>query len=275
MMFQIKNTIFVGCFLFVPCLNAQNLTIDECYRLANENYPLVKQYELIEKTKEFSIANAQKARLPQLGIYGQATYQSKVTEIPLDFETLQPILGNNLPIIPTIDKDQYKLYGELSYSLAELTTNRNQTDLIKAKAEIETQKIEVDLYKLRECINSLFFGILLIDAQIAQTEIVKSDIQNGIDRTEVAIANGVLLKSTADNLRAELLKIKQRVIELQATSKIYAEMLSIFIEQKVDENTVFEKPLAPTYSKSGEQINRPEMRLFELQNQMFSLKTIR
>ena len=77
------------------------------------------------------------------------------------------------------------------------------------------------------------------------------------------------LRNTADNLKAELLKIKQRAIELQATRKGYADMLSMFIGQKIDEHTVFEKPFSPTISS---EINRPEIELFALQNRAFDLQ---
>jgi len=268
-MINIKNTLLLSWLFASVGLSAQTLKIDDCYRMAREIFPLVKQYELIEKTKEFSIENAQKAYLPQIGVYAQATYQSEVTKIPLDFEALKPILGNNVPTIPEISKDQYKFYGDISYSLTGLVTNKNQSDLVKANAEVEKQKLEVELYKLRERINSLFFGILLIDEQIAQTELVKKDIQSGIERAEVAIKNGVALRNTADNLKAELLKIKQRAIELQATRKGYADMLSMFIGQKIDEHTIFEKPFPPTISS---EINRPEIELFNSQNRAFDLQ---
>lgn len=137
--------------------------MDSCYARAEANYPLVQQYELIEKTKDYSIANANKAYLPQIGIYGQATYQSDVTTLPFDFSEI-PIAGLSEIVIPQISKDQYKVYGEIFYSLTGLITNKNNSDLIKANAEIEKQKIEVELYKLRDRINSLFFGILLMDA---------------------------------------------------------------------------------------------------------------
>lgn len=268
-MINLKNTLLLSWLFASVGLSAQTLKIDDCYRMAREIFPLVKQYELIEKTKEFSIENAQKAYLPQIGVYAQATYQSEVTKIPLDFEALKPILGNNVPTIPEISKDQYKFYGDISYSLTGLVTNKNQSDLVKANAEVEKQKLEVELYKLRERINSLFFGILLIDEQIAQTELVKKDIQSGIERAEVAVKNGVALRNTADNLKAELLKIKQRATELQATRKGYADMLSMFIGQKIDEHTVFEKPFLPTISN---EINRPEIELFALQNRAFDLQ---
>lgn len=268
-MINIKNTLLLSWLFTSVGLSAQTLKIDDCYRMVREIFPLVKQYELIEKTKEFSIENAQKAYLPQIGVYAQATYQSEVTKISLDFEALKPIWGNNVPTIPEISKDQYKFYGDISYSLTGLVTNKNQSDLVKANAEVEKQKLEVELYKLRERINSLFFGILLIDEQITQTELVKKDIQSGIERAEVAVKNGVALRNTADNLKAELLKIKQRANELQATRKGYADMLSMFIGQKIDEHTVFEKPFPPTISS---EINRPEIELFNLQNRAFDLQ---
>ncbi|MDR1698895.1 MAG: TolC family protein [Prevotellaceae bacterium] len=271
-MVKIKNAVFIGWLFIAAGLNAQTLKIDDCYRLAKENFPLVKQYELLEKTKEFSIENAQKAYLPQFGIYGQATYQSDVTKLPFDFSNV-PVPGLSDITIPTLSKDQYRLYGEVSYSLTDLATTKNQSDLVKANTEVEKQKLEVELYKLRERINSLFFGVLLIDAQIAQAELVKNDNQNGINRAEVAIANGVALRSAADNLKAEWLKTKQRTTGLRATRKGYCDMLSLFIGQKIDESTVFDTPqlLKSPLGDLGV-IDRPEMQLFHLQNRAFDLQ---
>lgn len=47
---------------------AQTLPIDSCYAMALRNYPLIKQYELIEKTKEYTLSNAGKAFLPQVSV---------------------------------------------------------------------------------------------------------------------------------------------------------------------------------------------------------------
>jgi outer membrane protein TolC len=236
------------------------LTLDYCLEMAKQNYPLIKQYTLIEKTKEYSIANAQKGYLPQFNVAGQATYQSDVTRVPISLPNVD---------IPTMSKDQYRLYGEVSQSITDLFTVKDQKEYINANSEIETQKTEVELYKLRERINNLYFGILLIDAQIKQTELLKKDIQSGIEKTNVAIANGVALKSTADNLKAELLKADQRTIELKATRKGYADMLALFIGNPIDENTVLEKPHRQMLTNT---INRPELKLFDLQKKSFDVQ---
>ena len=46
--------------------SAQALSLDSCQALARANYPLVRQYGLIEKTREFTLDNAGSAYLPQL-----------------------------------------------------------------------------------------------------------------------------------------------------------------------------------------------------------------
>ncbi len=238
-----------------------NLTIDSCYAMAKRNYPLVKQYALIEKSKEYSIDNVNKSYLPQFNIAGQATYQSEVTKVPISIPNMS---------ISELSKDQYKLYGEVSQPITDLFTVKDQKELVKANSEIEVQKIEVELYKLKERINNLYFGILLIDAQIQQTELLKKDIQTGIDKINTAIANGTALKSTADNLKAELLKANQRTIELKANRKGYADMLSLFINQTISENTTLVKPSPQIISNA---INRPELRLYELQKKTFDVQS--
>ena len=237
-----------------------SLTIDSCFEMAKRNFPLVKQYALIDKSKSYSIDNANKSYLPQFNIGGQATYQSEVTHIPISLPNVK---------VSELSKDQYKLYGEVSQAVTDLFTTKDYRELISANAEIEGQKIEVELYKLKERISNLFFGILLIDAQIQQTELLKKDIQSGIDKVSVAIAYGTALKSSADNLKAELLKANQRTIELKSNRSGYAAMLSYFIDQTVDETTFLIKPSPQIISST---INRPELKLFDLQKRTFEVQ---
>lgn len=238
-----------------------SLSIDTCLAMAKRNFPLIKQYGLIEKSKEYSIDNANKGYLPQFNIAGQATYQSAVTQIPISLPNMD---------IPTISKDQYRLYSEVSQPITDLFVVKDNKKLIETNAEVETQKVEVEIYKLRERINQLFFGILLIDEQLKQTDLLKKDIQSGIDKTNVAIQNGTATKSSANILKAELLKANQRIIELKATRKGYAEMLSHFIGTAIDENTTLQKPTPQIVSNT---INRPELKLYNLQKKTFDLQS--
>lgn len=238
----------------------KTLTLDTCYKLAEAHYPLVKQYGLIEKTEAYSIANASKGYLPQINIGGQATYQSDVTRIPVSLPNID---------IPALSNDQYKLYGEVAQPITDLFTVKDQKALINADMAVEKQNIAVELYKLRDRINQLYFGIQLIDGRIVQNDILKKDIQSGMNKNKTAIANGVALKSSADLLRAEMLKADQQLIDLQTTRKGYEDVLSALIGDSIDEHTVLEKPLPVTLIS---EINRPELRLFATQKQTFEAK---
>jgi outer membrane protein TolC len=236
-------------------LAAQSLSLDSCYALARRNYPLVQQFDLIEKSKELSLENASKGYLPQLAVNGQATYQSEVTSLPISFPGLN---------VPELSKDQYRLFGEVNQPLTDLLFVKEQQDLIRANSAVESQKIEVELHKLRERVYQLYFGVLYMDARLAQAQLLIKDLEAGLAKVQAAIAGGVALKSQADQLRAELLKARQQITELKSGRQAYAEVLGLLIRQSIDEKTVLEIPVAPG---STTEIKRPELALFLSQQQ--------
>lgn len=249
------------CLLDASAQTIETLTLDECYALAKTEYPLAKQKGLIEKSKDYNIENAKKGYLPQINFSAQATYQSDVTSIDLPA---------SLPFtIEPPSKDQYKMYGEITQSLTDAFTIDPQRKLIKSNAEISKQQLEVELYKLMDRVNQLYFGVLLIDGRLQQINLLKKDIQSGINKITAAINNGVAYKSNKSELQAELLKVEQNSIELKATRKAYTDMLGQFINRSLDENTVLQTPLEVTPAVT---IHRPELNLFLAQKQTFDLQ---
>ncbi len=242
-------------------LASQNLAIEDCYQLARQNYPLVKQRELILRSKEYTVENATKAYLPQVTLNGQATYQSDVTQLPVK------IPGMN---IPSLNKDQYKLYGEINQTVFDGGIIQQQKRMQEANAQVEEQKLEVELYKLQDRVNQLFFGLLMIDAQLKIIELNKDDIQSGIRKTEAALANGVAFKSNLDVLKAEAIKIQQREIELKANRKLFADMLSLYINKEVTESTILVKPRDVSPAQT---IQRPELILFDQQSKNLDIQS--
>ncbi|SMD15584.1 Outer membrane protein TolC [Pedobacter nyackensis] len=261
---EMKSIFFttIICFAFYQT-NAQNievLSIEECYTLARQNYPLVKQAELISKAADYGIDNAAKGYLPQFNINGQASYQSDVTKIPIQ------IPGRT---IPELSKDQYRLSGEGTQVLFDGGAIRQQKAAIASNAAVASQQLEVELYKLKDRINQLFFGVLLIDGQLKQNELLKKDVQLGIDKTKAALANGVALKSSLNMLKAELLKVNQKGIELKFTRKGYLDVLGLFIHKPLPENIVLLKPVRPS---RGAEIHRPELSLYESQRKSLDVR---
>lgn len=238
-----------------------SLNLDTCFQLAKQNYPLVKQYRLLEQNQQLSLQNTQRAYWPQVQVAGQATYQSEVTELPI---TLPAGIT-----VPSLNKDQYRVYAEVNQSLTDFYQIKQQQQLIAAQTDLEAQKIDVELYKLRDRVTQLFFGILLIDAQLQQSNLLEQDIKTGLQKANVAINNGVALKSSAYILEAELIKLSQRQSELKANRKGLSDMLALFTGLSIDENTSFEQPLNETVSTS---IKRPELKVFDYQQNTFSIQ---
>ncbi len=234
---------------------AQTLTLEQCYEQARQNYPLIVQKELISKSKEFTISNAHSGYLPQAAIYAQATYQSDVTRVPID----NPAFN-----IKPLSKDQYKIYGEINQMLYDGGTIRRNSALQETSAQVEDQRVEVELFKIKERINQLYFGILLLDQQTTQIDLLKKDIQTSQAKVNASIENGTSFRMNADILQAELLKAEQRTIEVKASRKAYLDMLGIFIKQDLPESTSLTIPVMPEILLNDE-IKRPELTLFNTQ----------
>lgn len=250
-------------FVLLPCsLQAQDpgrLSLDQAYSEARNNYPAIRQKDLVKKTAGLNIDNLSKAYLPQLQFNGQASYQSDVTKVNI------PLPGIT---VPSLSKDQYKITADLSQTIYDGGTIRAQKEWQQLNAGVEDSKAEVELYQLKERINQLYLGVLYLDEQLKQAELVRNDLNNGIKTVNAQVNNGVAFRSNLNLLKAELLKADQRVIELNASRKGMISTLSLFLNRSLSENTVFEKPAEP--GESAVQITRPELNLYNSQSKLFA-----
>jgi outer membrane protein TolC len=127
----------------------------------------------------------------------------------------------------------------------------------------------VELYKLKDRINQLFFGILFINEQLRQNELLKKDLQLGIDKAKANVANGTAFKSSLNVLIAEQLKVNQKATELKFTRKGYLDVLSLFIHKQLPADLVLIKPLTPAVQQ---QVSRPELNLYGKQLKSLDIK---
>jgi outer membrane protein TolC len=255
----ILTTLFI---LLQNCLYAQGrqLRIEECYELARQNYPLIKQKELISRTREYSVENASKGYLPQVSFSGQASYQTQVIAFPFN------IPGVKLPVF---SKDQYKIQAEVDQTIYDGGAITDQKQLKRADEAAQLQDLEVNLYALNDRVNQLFFGILLIGEQLKQNELQRADLKNGIDKTQAAVDNGTAFRSSLDELKAEISGTDQAKTELLADRKAYLQMLALFINQPLPENTSLVTP-APVIIPT--EIKRPELASFDYQKRILDVQ---
>lgn len=251
---------FITCVLTVAAFTAQaQLTIEMCHEMARRHYPQIRQYQLIELSRDYNIENADRGYLPQPSLSARATYQSAVTGLPIT------IPGVN---IPGMSKDQYQSVLELNQSVWDGGNIRAQKEALKAASETDSQKLEVDLYALNERVNQLFFGILLLDEQLSQNALLQDELQRNYNQVEAYLANGIVNQADLDAVKVEQLTTVQNRTQLEATRKAYREMLSAMIGEPLGEEFLLVKP-NPPLPADLQGIHRPELQLFEAQNGQF------
>ena len=164
---DMKRTVFFFTLSLAAMLAHAQLTLEECQRRAQDNYPLVRQYGLIEKARGYDLSNAGKGYLPQFSLSGKATYQSDITRLPVEIPNLD---------IKTAPKDQYQVMLEVQQTLWDGGDIRSRKRLTRAASEVELEKQHVDMYALTDRVNQLFFGILLLDEQLKQNSLLQEDL---------------------------------------------------------------------------------------------------
>lgn len=230
---------------------AQSLSLDLCYERAQRNYPLIKQYELIEKSREFTISNASRSYLPQLSLTGIGGYMIK------GLPSMTPGTEQNE------DKVQFIGIGQLNQTIWDGGGVRTQKEITRASAEVEKAEIDVALHAIRDRVNQVYFGILLIDAQQEILGILTSNLNRTLDAVKLSNENGLAYSTDVDEVKVELLKADQRLAEMRFARQGYLDMLSLLIGEQLSNSIRLEKPVALT--ENDPIINRPELSLYEHQ----------
>lgn len=233
------------------------LTIDQCQEKAKQNYPQIKQLALIEKTAEYNLSNAGKTYLPQISVSAKSTYQSDAINMDLQMN------GRTLSLHQS--KDQYQAVMEVNQTIWDGGVTSTQKNILKANAEVEKQKLEVDLYTIKDRVNQMYFGLLLFQEQLKQNAILEEELQTNYDKVRAYIQNGVANQADLDAVKLEQLNNGQRRTELLAAQKSYRQMLSVMMGENISETTVLNKPVIATANFMEATINRPELNLFESQ----------
>ena len=236
------------------------VTLSECQRLARENYPLIKQYSLIEASTNYSISNAGKSYLPQISLSGQATYQSDVMAFPEEMSAMFSQMGLEMS---GLNKDQYRVGIDISQHIWDGGRSNSQQKIHEAEGAVAMQQIEVESYSIRRKVNTLYFGILILEEQLFQNKVLQELLESNYNKIATLIENGVAMQSDADAIRVEILSTQQQRVQMNATSVAYRQMLALFTGEQSLLQEVLLKPDATMVTTK--EIKRAELQLFDSQ----------
>ena len=258
-----KRTILL-LLMVLTALTSRAQTLEECCRLAREHYPEIRQYDLIAETEQYNISNAARAWIPQVVLSGQATYQSATPTYPEAFN--QMIAANGLDM-SGVRKDQYKVVIDVSQNIWDGGQSKANREIAEAEATEQRSQVDASLYDLQSRIQNLYFGILLLDERVAQTEILIEVLDANLNRMCTYYKNGVAMQSDVDAVEAELLTAHQALSQVEASRASYRRMLEVFIGQSLTDKTLTRPAMVAVASRTSA---HPKLAMFDAQSNILS-----
>ena len=248
-------------------LKAQKiLTLKECYDQAYTTNALSGEgtgYTTISKLRD---ENLVKGWLPTLDANGSFLYNSSVIDMSGVLGSL-PIPGIAGAIKP-LPHEQYKLTVDINQVIYDGGAIKGARELEKADLSVNEKQTETDLYKLRGQINTCYFNLLLLARQKELLNTYLGIIKKRLAAMQSGINNGVIIKSDADVLTSEKIKIEQQLDENEIRETSFLKILSGFTGNKIDSSTEFILP-SPAGEISAELL-RPELQLYDLRKEQLA-----
>ena len=250
----------LSMFFCAVAVRAQ-VTLEQCKAWARDNYPVIKQYDLVEQGRRLTVANAAKAWLPQVGVGGTATYQSDVTAIPISLPDID---------IPTIGKDQYDVNITINQQIYDGGTVASAKRMAEAQGDVDRGRVGVTMYDVNRRIDELFFGILMLDEQIAQIAVLQEDLSLSLASVRAMVRGGVANQTDVDAVQVEFVKARQRGTSLLTQRNTYRRMLETFTGVELGDSVTFVKPSADYDVMAANR--RPELDLYAAQDRLFDTR---
>jgi outer membrane protein TolC len=190
----------------------------------------------------------------------QATYQSEVTQLPIKLPNIN---------VDPLSKDQYRALLDVNQLIYDGGVIKQQQLLQRMSEQVAAQQVEVEMQKLRERINQIYLGALLLEYQLGQTAIVEKDLQAGLNRIKAQVSNGTAVKAAQASLEAELIRNQQRAIELRYSKQGLLDVLAVWMGDSTGVQYQLQKPAQEIVAAA---ISRPELRYFMLQDSVYQLQ---
>lgn len=253
-----NRTIATLTLCLVATIAMSQTTLEQCMQAAERNYPLIRQYDLIARTTDLTVANIGKAWLPQVSATAQATWQSAVTAWP---EQMQAMLSQMGTDIKGLKKDQYRVGIDVNQTLYDGGAIGAQQAIAREQGAVQAAQTEVTLYAVRQRASEMYYGLLLLDDQLR----LNADLQTLLAGSEKKLASlykrGAAAECDYLAVKAERLNAMQQQTSLQSQRQTLARMLSAFCGIEVTD--VVKPNVAEVDADAANR--RPELRLVDAQ----------
>ena len=209
-------------------LSAHAVSLKECRQMAHDNYPAIKQYQLIDMSRDFTLDNVARGWLPQVSASAGAYAFTDILKSNGQTFDMKNWLAN---ASVTIRQNVYD-GGQIAA----------QKEVASAQADVQRRQLDVSVYSIGERVDQFYFGILLLDEQLRQNELLLKDLSTSEQTIRSMMKGGIANQGDLDAILVETLKTAQQKESLVASRKAYLRMLSVFVGKDLAENEKLEKP---------------------------------
>lgn len=261
-----KAFLTAGAILMIAFSGRADVTLEQCLDAARDNYPLIKKYELLSAVESVELSDINKGWLPKIGVYAQGTVQNIVPSFPSALSDIMEKMGGE---VRGLGKLQYRIGLDVNQTVWDGGVSKSQRELTRRQTELNNAYLDVEIYRIRQRVESVYFGILLLQSQIEQIESTIGVYEANLTRLRSMLSNGTAMQSDVDMVEAQLLSIRQQLTSAKIAVKGYRDVLSIFTGLDLaDETLVTTDADIPAVMTN----DRPELALFNAQKTLNDIR---
>ena len=230
------------------------LSLNEARSMARDNYPAIRQYRMIEQSRDFTLDNVMKGWLPQVSISAGAYGFTDILKSDKKMEQAGMDMNNFMANASVMIKQSVYDGGQIAA----------RKKVVWAESQVQKQQLDVSMYAINEQVDQLFFSILLLDEQLEQNALLQKDLATSEQTIRSMMTGGIANQTDLDAILVERLKAEQQNESLLASRQSYLRMLGVFVGKDVAAAAeTLEKP-AQGYVRAN--VNRPELKYYASQN---------
>lgn len=230
------------------------LSLNEARSMACDNYPAIRQYRMIEQSRDFTLDNVMKGWLPQVSLSAGAYGFTDILRSDQRMEQAGMDMNNFMANASVMIKQSVYDGGQIAA----------RKKVVWAESQVQKQQLDVSMYAINEQVDQLFFGILLLDEQLKQNALLQKDLATSEQTIRSMMTGGIANQTDLDAILVERLKVEQQKESLLASRQAYLRMLGVFVgKDLVAAAETLEKP-AQGYVRAN--VNRPELKYYASQN---------
>ena len=230
------------------------LSLNEARSMARDNYPAIRQYRMIEQSRDFTLDNVMKGWLPQVSISAGAYGFTDILKSDQRMEQMGMDMNNFMANASVMIKQSLYDGGQIAA----------RKKVVWAESQVQKQQLDVSMYAINEQVDQLFFSILLLDEQLEQNALLQKDLATSEQTIRSMMIGGIANQTDLDAILVERLKAEQQNESLLASRQSYLRMLGVFVGKDLAAAAeTLEKP-AQGYVRAN--VNRPELKYYASQN---------